>query len=146
MLKNSDLDDVLEKAKESYSAIDNEERLNEINNAENRIEEILKEEAVLIPISQPTSSFMVDGNINNFIKVDSLPNINYLYKILENTYIFTTKKLVWENKSISSYFKYLFKILVNSSLEDSENLKIQEDKITDKDNLSNIIISKKNII
>ena len=129
MLKNSELDNVLEKTKELYSAINDKERLDEINNAESKIEKILKEEAVLIPISQPTNSFVIDKNIKNIINTKSLPNINYLYKILEKSYIYVTRKIVWGNKSIIHYYKYLFKILIYPNTKDLEKTENEKSSI-----------------
>lgn len=104
-IKRTSLDLLLEDLK---SNIYSEEKTNEIKE---KILSILREEQVLKTLYTPKVNLLVDKNLKNTDTVEYLPNTSLRTYILNSTYIREDKVIVFENKNISGFLKFLFKKL-----------------------------------
>ncbi len=101
-LKRTSLDLLLEELK---SNIYWEDKINEI---QENILEILKEEQVIKTLYTPKINLLIDKNIKNTKFIDSIPNKSLRSYIINQAYIREERNINLENKNILGFFKFLF--------------------------------------
>jgi len=104
-LKKLSLDQILEELK-SHNLWEDKLKL-----LEEKINTILKQEAVFKPLFTPLYSNLVDKNIQGYKLPSKIPSEIYRFSPLINSYILKKKIINYDDKSIKNYFKYLFNIL-----------------------------------
>ncbi len=101
-LKRTSLDLLLEELK---SNIYWEERINEIQQS---VSDILKEEQVVKTLYTPKINLLIDKNIKNTSFIDYIPNKALRSYIINEAYIREERNINLENKSTLGFFKFLF--------------------------------------
>ena len=104
-IKKLSLDQILEELK-SYNLWEKKLKL-----LENKINKILKQEAIFKPLFTPLYSNLIDKNIQWYNLPKKIPSEIYRFDPLIKSYVLKKKIINYDNKSIINYFKYLFNIL-----------------------------------
>lgn len=76
-----------------------------------KILNILKEEQVVKTLYTPKINLLVDKNLKNTNTINYLPNTSLRWYILNSIYIREDRSIVFENKNIAWFLKFLFKKL-----------------------------------